>query len=61
MQGVLGSDRHPVEWKFQAGGGSKAKMPYVAEGKDIFWHYTVPSYYISFNRIRSIQAVVHEL
>ena len=29
MQGVLGSDRHPVEWKFQAGGGSKAKMPYV--------------------------------
>ena len=29
MQGVVGFDRHPLEWKFQACGVSKAKMPYV--------------------------------
>ena len=33
-------------------GGLKQKCP-GGEGMDIFWHYTVPSYYISFNRSSS--------
>ena len=35
-----GYDKHPLEWKFKGGGGSKAKVLSVG-GMDIFWNYTL--------------------
>ena len=46
-------DKHPPEWKFQAGGGPKAKMPSVrgGGGGGYFLDYTIVKlfyYFIDF-------------
>ena len=40
-----GYDTYPLGWTFQGGGGSKAKVPSVGGGIDIFWNYTILSRY----------------
>ena len=45
-------DKHPLEWKFQAGGGSKAKVPsWQGGGGGYFLDYTIVKlfyYFIDF-------------
>ena len=41
FQELGGYDKHPLERKFQGGGGCKIKVPSVGEEWDIFWNYTI--------------------
>lgn len=51
LQGVGRYDKHFLEWKFQQGGGSKAKVPSIWAGEgamNIFSNYTL-HYYCAVN------------
>lgn len=45
IPGGRGYDKHHLEWKFQGGGGARAKVPsFVGGGMGIFWNYTMKNH-----------------
>ena len=39
------NSKHPLEWRFQGGGGLRQKSPLCGEGgMDIFWNYHAQGY-----------------